>query len=114
MAPRTEQAHFPLCASVRGRPVEVAADGDRRHRNQGTFGQARFQVVVLLLSFGEAQPPAVVVDNDVDVIGVVEGTLPGRLALARLAPGRDDRTEEEAEGLMVRSRVASAGRESFR
>ena len=59
--------------SVRGGPVEVAADGDRRHRDHGTFEQPRFQVAVLRLSFSEAQPPPVVVDDDVDVIGIVEG-----------------------------------------
>ena len=59
--------------SDRDGSVEVAADGDRRHRDHGTFEQPGFQVAVLLLSFSEAQPPPVIVDDDVDVIGIAEG-----------------------------------------
>jgi len=59
--------------SVRGGSVEVAANSDRRHRDHGTFEQPGFQVAILRLSLSEAQLPAVVVDDDVDVIGIVEG-----------------------------------------
>jgi hypothetical protein len=38
--------------SVRGGPVEVAPDGDRRHCDHGTFEQPRLELVVLLLSLG--------------------------------------------------------------
>ena len=33
--------------SVSGGPVEVATDGDRRHRDPGTFEQPGLQVAVL-------------------------------------------------------------------
>src|SRR5688500_16876813 len=62
-----------ICTSVSGCPVEVTADGDRRHRDHGTFEKPGFQIAVLRLSGSQPQPPAVVVDDDVDVIGIVEG-----------------------------------------
>ena len=37
------------------------------------FDQLGFEVVVLRLPWGQAEPPPVVVDDDVDVIGIVEG-----------------------------------------
>ena len=62
-----------IATSVRGGPVEVAANSDRRHRDPGTFEQPGFQVAVLRLSLSQAQPPPIVVDDDVDVIRIVEG-----------------------------------------
>jgi hypothetical protein len=63
---------FGIGTSVRGGPVEVAADGDRRHPDHGTFEQPGFQVTVLRLALSEAQPPPVIVYDDVDVIGIGE------------------------------------------
>ncbi len=39
----------------------------------GPCGEPLFQIVVFRLAFGEAEPPAVIVDRDRDVIGVIEG-----------------------------------------
>jgi len=39
----------------------------------GTCEELLFQGVVSRLTFGQAQPPAVIVDDDADVIRVVEG-----------------------------------------
>ena len=38
----------------------------------GALGKLLFQVVVSRLAFGEAEPPAVIMDRDVDVIRIVE------------------------------------------
>src|SRR3954447_15553644 len=54
------------------RPVGVALEGDRRHRDNGPLGEAFLELAVLRFAFGEPEPPAVVVDHDLDVIRVVE------------------------------------------
>ena len=54
------------------RAVGVAFEGDRRHADDGRLGQAALQRVVLRLAVAQADPPAVVVDHDRDVIRVVE------------------------------------------
>ena len=53
--------------------VCIAFKGNRGHADGRSFGETLFQIVVFRLAFGEAEPPAVVVDRDVDVIRVVEG-----------------------------------------
>ena len=54
------------------RAVEVAGDGDRRNGDRGPAGERPLEPEVALLALREAQPPAVVVDHDVDVVRVVE------------------------------------------
>src|SRR5437868_1948179 len=44
-----------------------------RHRDDGTLGKPLFQVVVFRLTFCLAESPAIVVDHDGDMIGVVKG-----------------------------------------
>ena len=39
----------------------------------GNFGKPLFQIVIFRLAFGQAEPPAIIVDHDGDVIRVVEG-----------------------------------------
>jgi hypothetical protein len=58
--------------AVGRRSVEIAADRDRGHIDDGSLEESLLECVVLALAVGEAQPPAVVVDDDVDVVGVVE------------------------------------------
>src|ERR1700722_8072671 len=65
---------LPVGTGIRmGRTVRVAFQGDGGHRDDGAAGQTSFQVVVLCITGGQAESPAVVVDDDVDVIGIVEG-----------------------------------------
>src|SRR6266498_186028 len=52
--------------------IGVAFEGDRRHGDHRPFGEPLLQIVVFRLAFGQSQPPAVVVDHDLDVIRVVE------------------------------------------
>src|SRR5579859_3862123 len=54
------------------RAVGVAFEGDRGHGDDGTCGKSVFQVVIFALAVSQAEPPAVIVNNHVDVIGVVE------------------------------------------
>ena len=55
------------------RAVGIALERDGRHRDDRAFGEPLFQIVIFRLAFGEAEPPAVIVDHDVDVIRIVEG-----------------------------------------
>src|SRR5690242_8374623 len=53
--------------------VGVTFEGDRRNGDDRTRGQPPFEIVVSFLAVGQAEPPAVVVDHDGDVVSVVEG-----------------------------------------
>ena len=58
--------------SVRGRTIEITGDGDGGHGDDRTFEKPLFQSVVLSVAFSQAQPPAVIVDDDAHVIRVAE------------------------------------------
>ena len=60
------------------RAVGVAFQRDRRHGDHRALGEAPLQLVVSRLALRQAQPPAVIVDHDGDVVRIVEG---GRAAL---------------------------------
>ena len=65
---------FPgIGCSARRRTVEITGNRDRRHSDNRSFEKFVFEVVVSRLAFSQAQSPAVIMDHDVDVIGVVEG-----------------------------------------
>lgn len=55
------------------RAVGVAFEGDGRNGDDGKFGQPLFQFVVFRLARGQTKPPAIIVDHDGDMVGVVEG-----------------------------------------
>jgi hypothetical protein len=55
------------------RTIGIAFQRDRRHANNREFGQSRFELVVLSLAISRADTPTVVVDGDVDVIGILKG-----------------------------------------
>ena len=54
------------------RAVGIAFERDRRHGDHRACREPLFQLVILRLALGQAEPPAIVVDDDIDVIGVVE------------------------------------------
>jgi len=56
-----------------GRTVRVALDRDGRNGDDGTFAEPLLQFGVCRFAVGQAEPPPVVVDHDLDVIRVVEG-----------------------------------------
>src|SRR5690348_13346693 len=56
-----------------GCAVGVPFEGDRRDGDDRAGGEPPFEIVVAFLAVGQAEPPAVVVDHDGDVVGVVEG-----------------------------------------
>lgn len=70
VGPGVERA---VAGAVLGRTVEVGADGDGRHGDRRLAGQSRFIGVIVGLTRSQAEPPPVVVHDDVDVIGIVEG-----------------------------------------
>src|ERR1700719_3121011 len=42
------------------------------HSDDWTFSQPLFQIVIFRFAFGEALPPAVIVDHDFDVVRIIE------------------------------------------
>jgi hypothetical protein len=74
-----------------GRTVGVTFEGDRRHGDGRAAGERPLEIVVSWLALGQAEPPAVVVNHDVDVVRVVEGcgaTVERRLVEVPLGRGR--------------------------
>jgi hypothetical protein len=54
------------------RPIGVAFERDRRHPDGRSSGNTPLEVVIFRLALSEPEAPTVVVDDDVDVIGIVE------------------------------------------
>ena len=55
------------------RAVGIAFERNGRHGYDRKCSETLLQLGVLRLAVGEAEAPAVIVDDDVDVIGIVEG-----------------------------------------
>ena len=55
------------------RAVCVTFHGDRGHSDDRTCSKPFFQIVILRLAFSQCLPPAIIVDDDGDVVGVLEG-----------------------------------------
>ena len=55
------------------RAVGITLKRDGWHGDDGKLGKPLFQIVILRLAFGQAEPPAIVVDHDRDMIRIVEG-----------------------------------------
>ena len=56
-----------------GCAICIAFKRDRGHRDHRAYGKTLIQVVILTLAVGQAEPPAIIVNNDADVIGVIKG-----------------------------------------
>src|SRR5690242_11996255 len=54
-------------------PVGIAFQRNRGYDDGRSFGEPTFQLVVLRLAFRQPEPPAIVMDHDADMIGIVEG-----------------------------------------
>src|SRR5262245_17361527 len=52
--------------------VGITFKGNGGHGDDRTFGKPPLELVVLRLAFSQAQPPAVVVDHDADMIRIVQ------------------------------------------
>ena len=66
---------FGVSAGVRVRgAIGITLEGDGRHRDDRECGKPLLQLVVFRLALSQAEPPAVVVDHDADVIRIVEGS----------------------------------------
>src|SRR5262245_8807104 len=63
-----------------GCAISITFKGDRGHCDHRTFSKPLFKLVILRLAFGQAQSPAVIVDDDTDMIRVIKG---GSAALER-------------------------------
>ena len=55
------------------RAVGVAFHRDRRHGNYWSLGEAFFEFVVLGFAVRQAEPPAIIMNHDGNVIGIAEG-----------------------------------------
>src|SRR5918994_1927677 len=56
-----------------GCTIGITFKGNGRHGDDRTFGKPLFQIVIFRFAFSQAEPPAVIMDHDADVIRVVEG-----------------------------------------
>ena len=95
------------------RAIGVAFERDRRHADDGRLGELLLQLVILRLAFGKTEPPAVIVDHDRDVIGIVEGSgaaLEGGVVEAPLRRGElPDQPGEIARVFLVAGAAALGG-----
>ena len=55
------------------RPIGIPFQGNGGHSNDRSFGQPLFEIVILRLAFRQAEPPAVIMDHNADMIRIVEG-----------------------------------------
>jgi len=53
--------------------VGITFKSNGGHCDERTCGKPLFQIVILRLAFGQAEPLAAILDHDSDVIWVVEG-----------------------------------------
>ena len=51
--------------------IGITFKGNGGHGDDRTFGQPLFQIVVFRLAFSQAEPPAVIMDGDGDMVRVV-------------------------------------------
>ena len=54
------------------RTVGITFKGNRGDGNQWSCRQPLFQIVILRLAFSQSEPPAIIMDRNRDVVGVVE------------------------------------------
>src|SRR5688500_14454798 len=59
---------FSICSDT----VEIARNGDGRDRDRRSLEQFLFELAVLRFAVSHAQAPAVVVNYDVDMVGIFE------------------------------------------
>ena len=65
---------FRIRTAIRvGCAIGISFKRNGGHRDRRGAGEALFKLVVLSLALRQAEPPAVIVDDDPDMIGVVEG-----------------------------------------
>src|SRR5471032_2067916 len=57
-----------------GCAIVVTFHGNRGHGDDRTREKFVFEIVVLRLAFGQALPPTIIMDRDVDVVWVLEGS----------------------------------------
>ena len=65
--------HLPVRGPVLGRSVEIATNRDGWHADGWLGRQLGLDGVVAWFALGQPEPPPIVVYDDVDMVGVVEG-----------------------------------------
>jgi hypothetical protein len=55
------------------RAIGIAFKRNGRNRDDWTLGKLPFEVVVFRLTFCQLEAPAIIVDHDGDMIGVIKG-----------------------------------------
>src|SRR5262245_4975670 len=55
------------------RTIGITLHGDSGHGDYGSLGQPLFKIVILRFTFSQPDPPAVIMDHDVDMIRIIEG-----------------------------------------
>ncbi len=94
--------------------IGVTFQRDRRDRDEGKFRKPALVVVIFGFAFGKCQPPAVIMDGDRHVVGIVKrgsGTIEGFVGEF---PGRGGRLPDQANevaGIRGVTRTAAFRRE---
>jgi hypothetical protein len=102
------------CVDGMRRTVRVPFHGDRRHGNHRTRGQSLLQFIVLRLTLCQADSPAVVMNHNVQVIGILKrrgGAIEG--GIVEVPPRRCELPNElrKVASILVVTRTPAVRRE---
>lgn len=76
---------FGIGARVRmRRTIGILFEGYAGHRNVGTCGKSIFQLVILRFAIGQTDPPAIIVNDNVDILCL------GKFYTVDVVSARDD------------------------
>ena len=65
---------FGIRTGIRVRSsISIPFEGDGGHADDRTLGKPHFQIVIFRLALGKTEPPAVVMNDDGDVVRIIEG-----------------------------------------
>ena len=76
------------------RAIGVALQGERRDRDPGTLGKSPLVLIELGGSRSQPEPPPVVMDDDLDVVGIVERAHRPRRTWRRRMPTAETRCSQ--------------------
>ena len=96
------------------RTICVAFERYRRHENRGSRSEPVLDLGISRLPLGNPEPPAIIVDHDIDMIGVVEcgrGSREGRVVEVPLGRGEPPDQLREFATVFRIARASALGRE---
>src|SRR5579883_2741660 len=84
------------------RTIGIPFEGNGGNSDHRSFGKSLFQNVIVRFAFSQTEPPAIVMDDDANVIGIVEGcgTAIERRVI-KVPPGRSKLPDEPGKVMSV-------------